>query len=144
METSILMAICSWAVKKLQLGESLQEVGIEVLQKSLWTPLKEKIMGFFGTENDVDHFIESISTQEVENIENPADDIARISEKIDPSVSSEQLYNALLNFFQSNSELIHKINSESNRREVSIAKFADSQNANTILNIGKATGDIRL
>lgn len=137
MNMSILMALCSWAAKNFHLEESLQEVGIEVLQKSLWTPLKEKIMGFFNTEDDAEQFLESISTQEIDNIENPSDDIAKIYEEINPNISSEQLYSVLIDFFKANTELIHKINSENNKNEVCITKFTDSQKAKTILNIGK-------
>lgn len=134
---TILMALCSWVANKFHLEESLQEVGIEVLQKSLWTPLKEKIMGFFDTEDDAEHFLESISTQEIDNIEDPSDDIAKIYEEINPNISSEQLYSVLIDFIKVNTELIHKINSENNKNEVRITKFTDSQKAKTILNIGK-------
>ena len=97
----------------------------------------ERIMGFFDTEDDAEHFLESISTQEIDNIEDPSDDIAKIYEEINPNISSEQLYSVLIDFIKVNTELIHKINSENNKNEVRITKFTDSQKAKTILNIGK-------
>lgn len=98
---------------------------------------ERKNYGIFDTEDDAEHFLESISTQEIDNIEDPSDDIAKIYEEINPNISSEQLYSVLIDFIKVNTELIHKINSENNKNEVRITKFTDSQKAKTILNIGK-------
>ena len=81
MNPSILIAISQWAVKNFQLGESLKEVGTEVLQKCLWNPLKNKIIKYFNSDREANEFIEQISITEASNIKKPERDVEDLYEE---------------------------------------------------------------
>ena len=53
MEETILIAISKWAVKNLNIVGALKNVGTEVLEKIVWTPLKDKIINFFESDKEI-------------------------------------------------------------------------------------------
>ena len=70
MKPTILIAISKWAVANLNVEESLKNVGVEVLQKCIWDPLKTRIIKFFSSEEEAQEFIEDISTEIAPNENN--------------------------------------------------------------------------
>ena len=82
MKPSILIAISRWVAKTFNVGESLKEVGTEVLQKCVWTPLKNKIINFFASEQEAQEFVEQLSATEATNEKKPERDVEDLYEEI--------------------------------------------------------------
>ena len=110
MNPSILIAISQWAGKNFQLGESLKEVGTEVLQKCLWNPLKNKIIKYFNSDREANEFIEQISITEASNIKKPERDVEDLYEELKGEIPTIDLFNAIVAFFNENQELIKRTN----------------------------------
>lgn len=114
MKPCILIAISRWAVKTFDVGESLKEVGTEVMQKCVWTPLKNRIIKFFASEEEAQEFVEQLSTTEATNEKKPERDVEDLYEEIKGEIPTKDLFNTIATFFNENQELIKQMNSESN------------------------------
>ncbi len=129
MDTSILMAIASWAAKQLHIGESLEGISRELLDEHLWSPIKKKINTLFHSDNDAEHFIEEICRQAPEYPEEPLRDAERIYMEINETGRCEDMREALLDFFKEQSDLIRQMK-ESRDRESNIGKPVQILNGN--------------
>lgn len=114
MKPSILIAISRWAVKTFNVEESLKEVGTEVLQKCVWTPLKNRIVNFFASEQEAQEFVEQLSTTEATNEKKPERDVEDLYEELKGEIPTKALFNTIVTFFSENQELIKQMNLESN------------------------------
>lgn len=114
MKPSILVAISRWAVKTFNVGESLKEVGTEVLQKCVWTPLKNRIVNFFASEQEAQEFVERLSTTEATNEKKPERDVEDLYEELKGEIPTRDLFNTIVTFFSENQELIKQMNLENN------------------------------
>lgn len=114
MKETILIAISKWAVKNLNVSESLKNVGVEVLDKILWKPLKNKILGFFDSPKEMDVFVKEISEVEAVNITKPDRDVEDIYEDIKGVPPCKELFNTIAKFFSENQDLLKQINATSN------------------------------
>ena len=114
MKPSILIAISRWAVKTFNVGESLKEVGTEVLQKCVWTPLKNRIVNFFASEQEAQEFVEQLSATEATNEKKPERDVEDLYEELKGEIPTKDLFNTIVTFFSENQELIKQMNLESN------------------------------
>ena len=110
MVETMLMAVSKWAVDNLGVKESLKDVGTEVLKRTVWRPLKKKIIGFFEDEKQADTFMREISESEAINIRKPYRDIEDVYENIKGVPSEEELFNTIANFFLENSDIIREAN----------------------------------
>jgi len=110
MKTSILIAISQWAVKTFNVGESLKEVGTEVLQRCLWNPLKNKISKFFASEQETQEFVERLSTSEALNEKKPQRDVEDLYEELKGEIPTDDLFNTIVTFFVENQSLINQMN----------------------------------
>ena len=130
MEMSILVAVSQWLVKNLKIDEALKNTSTEILEKCLWSPLKKKIINYFSSENEAQMFVERISTTKAVNVNKPVRDIEDIYQEQNGIGSYEELFNAIVEFFQENQHCIKQINgyiADDNRR-------VQIQNATTIIN----------
>ena len=116
MKPTIFIAISKWAVANLNVEESLKNVGVEVLQKCIWDPLKTRIIKFFSSEEEAQEFIEDISTEIAPNEKKPARDVEDLYERIKGTAPQMDLFNEIAAFFSDNQDLIRKINTQSNEK----------------------------
>lgn len=112
MKSTILIAISEWAVKNLNIKESLKNVSISVLQKCLWEPLQNRLIKFFSSEEKAQKFVECISTEEAINERKPQRDIEDTYEELEDKVYSKELFDEIVAFFSENQSLIHQINQD--------------------------------
>lgn len=108
---TILMAVSKWTVDNLGVMESLKNVGMEVLNKTLWTPLKEKIINFFDTDKEAETFIKKISESKAINVQKPYRDIEDVYENIKGILPPKELFDATATFFLENPDIIKEANS---------------------------------
>lgn len=128
MKSSILVAISRWVVKNFNVGESLKEVGTEVLQKCVWTPLKKRIINFFASEQEAQEFVEQLSTIDATNEKKPERDVEDLYEELKGEVPSKELFNTIAAFFCENQELIQHMNMESNSGGDNITYYQTAEN----------------
>ena len=112
MTGTVLMAVSKWAVKNFNIGESLKNVGTDVLDKILWTPLKNKIIGFFDKEEEAVRFIQEVSERKAINESKPVRDIEDIYEEIRGVTPTRELFDSMVKFFNENADIIAQVNSE--------------------------------
>lgn len=110
MEETILIAISKWVVKNFKIAESLKNVGTEILEKILWTPLKNRIVNFFDNEEETEEFVKKISVKEINCAAKPYRDIEDIFEEMKGTIPDMQLFETIVQFFVENQELIKNIN----------------------------------
>lgn len=132
MKNTILMAISTWLVKDLKIGESIKNVGTEVLEKCLWTPLQNRIIGFFTSEGNAEQFVQQISNEESRNQHKPYRDIEDLYEEIEGKQPDDKLFQEITQFLCDNPELIKRINANTDRDEGS--KIVINQRAGIIYN----------
>lgn len=118
MEETILIAISKWVVKNFKIAESLKNVGTEILEKTLWTPLKNRIVNFFDNEEETEEFVKKISVKEISCAAKPYRDIEDIFEEMKGKIPDMQLFETIVQFFIENQELIKNMN---------LSESADSQ-----------------
>lgn len=118
MEETILIAISKWVVKNFKIAESLKNVGTEILEKTLWTPLKNRIVNFFDNEEETEEFVKKISVKEISCAAKPYRDIEDIFEEMKGKIPDMQLFETIVQFFVENQELIKNMN---------LSESADSQ-----------------
>lgn len=118
MEETILIAISKWVVKNFKIAESLKNVGTEILEKTLWTPLKNRIVNFFDNEEETEEFVKKISVKEISCAAKPYRDIEDIFEEMKGKIPDMQLFETIVRFFVENQELIKNMN---------LSESADSQ-----------------
>lgn len=128
MKPSILIAISQWVMKNFRVGESLKEVGTEILQKCLWIPLKNKIINFFSSEKETDEFIEQLITTEAKNVQKPERDVEDLYETIKGETPSKSLFDSIAAFLCENQELIKQMNLASNSSSDTITYFQKAEN----------------
>lgn len=132
MKNTILMAISTWLVKDLKIGESIKNVGTEVLEKCLWTPLQNRIIGFFTSEGNAEQFVQKISNEKARNQHKPYRDIEDLYEEIEGKQPDDKLFQEITQFLCDNSKLIKQINANTDQAEGS--KIVINQEAEIIYN----------
>lgn len=141
METSILMAIASWAVNHLHIGESLEGISRELMNEHLWNPLKEKLSGkmpaLFHSNQDAERFIEEICTQEPENPEEPFRDAERIYQEIQEAGNSRDMRDALLDFLKEQSDMIRELREWKGEEWNDVKSGQINMKAQKIVNAGR-------
>lgn len=128
MKPSILIAISQWIVKNFNVEESLKEVGTEVLQKCLWSPLRNRIIKFFPSEEEAQEFVEQLSVTEATNEKKPERDVEDLYEELEGEMSANDLFNTIVIFLRENQELIKQMNSASSSNGYNIMYNQKAQN----------------
>lgn len=132
MKPSVLVAISQWVITESGVGESLKDVGTEVLQKYVWTPLKNKLINFFSSEQDANKFVEQLSTKEASNETDPKRDVEELYKQLRGEIPAEDLFDTVKHFFMENQNLVNQVNSDGDNRKGDNITY--HQNANNIVN----------
>lgn len=140
MEETILIAISKWAVKNLNIVGALKNVGTEVLEKIVWTPLKDKIINFFESDKETEEFIKEISTKVSNNNSKPYRDVEDVYENMKGELPDKQLFNTIVQFFADNQDLLQKGNlliDEEKQGKIIVNQNADKIFNAQVMNINK-------
>ena len=140
MEETILIAISKWAVKNLNIVGALKNVGTEVLEKIVWTPLKDKIISFFESDKETEEFVKEISTKVSNNNSKPYRDVEDVYENMKGELPDKQLFNTIVQFFADNQDLLQKGNlliDEEKQGEIIVNQNADKIFNAQVMNINK-------
>lgn len=140
MEETILIAISKWAVKNLNIVGALKNVGTEVLEKIVWTPLKDKIINFFESDKETEEFVKEISTKVSNNNSKPYRDVEDVYENMKGELPDKQLFNTIVQFFADNQDLLQKGNlliDEEKQGKIIVNQNADNIFNAQVMNINK-------
>ncbi len=140
MEETILIAISKWAVKNLNIVGALKNVGTEVLEKIVWTPLKDKIINFFESDKETEEFVKEISTKVSNNNSKPYRDVEDVYENMKGELPDKQLFNTIVQFFADNQDLLQKGNlliDEEKQGKIIVNQNADKIFNAQVMNINK-------
>lgn len=140
MEETILIAISKWAVNNLNIVGALKNVGTEVLEKIVWTPLKDKIINFFESDKETEEFIKEISTKVSNNNSKPYRDVEDVYENMKGELPDKQLFNTIVQFFADNQDLLQKGNlliDEEKQGKIIVNQNADKIFNAQVMNINK-------
>ena len=140
MEETILIAISKWAVKNLNIVGALKNVGTQVLEKIVWTPLKDKIINFFESDKETEEFVKEISTKVSNNNSKPYRDVEDVYENMKGELPDKQLFNTIVQFFADNQDLLQKGNlliDEEKQGKIIVNQNADKIFNAQVMNINK-------
>ena len=140
MEETILIAISKWAVKNLNIVGALKNVGTEVLEKIVWTPLKDKIINFFESDKETEEFVKEISTKVSNNNSKPYRDVEDVYENMKGELPDKQLFNTIVQFFADSQDLLQKGNlliDEEKQGKIIVNQNADKIFNAQVMNINK-------
>ena len=140
MEETILIAISKWAVKNLNIVGALKNVGTQVLEKIVWTPLKNKIINFFESDKETEEFVKEISTKVSNNNSKPYRDVEDVYENMKGELPDKQLFNTIVQFFADNQDLLQKGNlliDEEKQGKIIVNQNADKIFNAQVMNINK-------
>lgn len=139
MKETILIAVSKWAVNNLNVVESLKNVGTDILEKVLWTPLKKKIINFFDNGVEAEAFIKEISEKPVQAERKPYRDVEDVFEEMKGAIVSRELFDTIAQFFVENQALLKTINLSAmseNQGNITLNQYAEKIYNAKVMTIG--------